>query len=42
MASLRLLAARLLYAIAACIAIHAMAIAFAAEKLSDFSEEIRR
>jgi hypothetical protein len=39
---MRLLVARVLYAIAACIAIPALAIAFAAEKLSDFSEEIRR
>jgi|688.fasta_scaffold84482_7 hypothetical protein len=39
---MRLLTARLLYAIAACLAIPALVIAFAAEKLSDFSEEIRR
>jgi hypothetical protein len=39
---MRLLIARVLYGIAACLAIPAMAIAFAAEKLSDYSDEIRR
>ena len=39
---MRLLIARVLYGIAACLAIPAMAIAFTAEKLSDFSDEMRK